>query len=214
MASQASDSNPGPEVGNTSLVRQALWRGLVHASVGTSIALALLFGPFLAILVGLAIATGLYLLVDATRLRVPFLNFLFQYMVWPFMRPRETGELTGSSYYLVACLVAALVFPVEYAAAGILFLAWGDSSATVVGVWKGETRLGGQSLEGHLACLAACLLIGYLLTLSGYVALLLVIPGAVAATVFEALPSYLNDNLTITLGSAGMMTFLSNPVIF
>jgi dolichol kinase len=78
-----------------------------------------------------------------------------------------------------------------------------------VGKWIGRTRLPGKgktgkvkTLEGSLACLIACLMVGFIFYFAGLdVGWLAVLVGALGATVAEAipLPLPLNDNLIIPL---------------
>ena len=78
--------------------------------------------------------------------------------------------------------------------------------ATVIGEKFGRRRVFNKSLEGSLACLASCLLIGLVMTkVSPGMVLPVVIAGAVSATVIEFLPIPVNDNFTIPLFSAGIM---------
>lgn len=160
----------------------------------------------LTLLIALAAATALFLIFEAARLHSPSLNQRFLGWFAPLLREEESARPTGSSYFLIACLITALAFPSHIAAPAILFLSLGDPAATLVGVWKGQTKLWDKSVEGHLACLISCFLVAILLasTLDG-LSLTVALVGAAVATFFQALPRTLNDNFTIPLGGAACM---------
>lgn len=191
-------------------IGHALRRGTVHAIVGLAAATALFFLPRLVVLAALTAVTATFLFLEATRLRVPFLKQCFTVWLAPFLRPEEESKFTGCSYLLVGCLVTGLAFPRDIASLAIAFLSLGDPVATVVGVWKGDTRLWGKSVEGNIACLVVCLLIAILVAnILENPPPLVAIAGAIFAAVFQALPLRLNDNLTIPLGSALAMMVMS-----
>ena len=104
-------------------------------------------------------------------------------------------------------MITMLAFPKHIATPAILYLSLGDPAATVIGLWKGRIRIWGRSVEGHIACLIVCLLVAsVLVTTSADLALVVAFVGAFAATIIQALPLPINDNLTIPLGSALAMT--------
>lgn len=191
-------------------LRHALRRGAFHASVGVIIATSSLFFPPFTISVALAAVTAFFLSFDAIRLRVTWLNHWFLSWFAPLVRDKERTKLTGSSYFLIACLITVAAFPRHISIPAILFVSLGDSAATVVGVWKGRIRVWGRSVEGHIACLVICLVIGGLLAATSHgLPPIVTVVGAIFATLFEALPLPLNDNITIPVGSALAMTLAS-----
>ena len=188
-------------------IRHALRRGTFHAVVGSTPAIALFIFPRSAVLAALAVVTAVFLSLEAARLCIPSLKEWSSVWFAPLLRQEEKSKLTGSSYLLIGCLITVLAFPQDIASLAILFSSLGDPAATVIGIWKGHTRLWDKSVEGNIACLLVCLLIGTLVaTILENPPLMVAIVGAILATLFQALPSRLNDNLTIPLGSAiGMM---------
>ena len=123
------------------------------------------------------------------------------------LKSEEGFRPTGSTYLLLASLIVFLLFEKYVAIASLLFLSIGDLMATVIGEKFGKRRVFNKSLEGSLACLVSCLLIGMVMTWVGPVMVLPVaIVGAVAATLVELLPIPADDNLTIPIFSAGVMT--------
>lgn len=187
-------------------VQHALIRGAFHAAIGLVAATLLLLYPQLIVLSVLAAATIAFLCLEAARLRTPRLNQYFANWFTPLLRKEEENKLTGSSYFLIGSLVTALLFPRDIALLAILFLSFGDPAASVVGAWKGRIKLWNKTIEGDIACLVVCLLIGILAAvILKNPPLLVAIVGAIIATVFQALPLRLNDNITIPLTSAAGM---------
>ena len=188
-------------------VRHVLKRCLFHIVAGSFPALALFLLPKFVVLIALAAATIILLLFETIRMRITSLNEWFYCFFAPLLREEEKKKITGSSYLLLGCLATVLVFPQDIAALAILFAAVGDPVATLSGVWKGGTRFWGRSVEGNIACFIVCLCIGVLVAiLNDTPSLLVAVSGAVLATIFQALPIKLNDNLVIPFFSAaGMM---------
>jgi dolichol kinase len=63
-----------------------------------------------------------------------------------------------------------------------------------------------KSLEGSAACFAACFAVGVILAAVTHSELWVVVVGAICATVVEALFLLVNDNLSIPLVAAGVMS--------
>lgn len=191
-------------------MRVVLKREVLHFTAGTAFGLAVVFLPRPAMLIILAVLTAIMVIFELARFASPSLNR--QFMVWFFfvVRRGEERKVTGATYFLIASLLTVLAFPVYIAATAILFLALGDPTATVVGVWKGKTKIGTKSFEGHLACLAVCLIISIILANTfAELSLGVAIAGVVAATVFQAVDLPVNDNVTIPVGSAIVMAIAS-----
>ncbi|MFC1962015.1 diacylglycerol/polyprenol kinase family protein [Chloroflexota bacterium] len=186
-----------------------LLRGLVHILLGLAIALAGLFLSRFIFLFILGAITFIFILTELIRFRHQPLNNWFCSFLRPLLRDRETSRLTGASYILIASLLVFLFFDKNVAALAVSFMALGDAVATIVGKCCGKHRIYGKTLEGNLACLAACLLTAFTLSVVGLpVSLITALIGAVTATVTESLPLPVNDNLAIPLLSALVMTLL------
>jgi glycerol-3-phosphate acyltransferase PlsY len=191
---------------NLDPVVRGLLRAAVHSAVGIVSALALLLFSRGWVLLALAIVTIVFLSFDIARLRIPGLNTWFSKWFALVMREEERIKLTHASYFLLGCLLTALVFPKEIASLAILFAALGDPAATVVGTWKGYTRFWEKSMEGSLACLIVCVLVGMVVVIiTGKPVLVVAVMGAIFAMVFELLPLRVNDNITVPIGSASIM---------
>jgi len=149
------------------------------------------------------------LALDIVRLKAPAVNrFVFR-RFGGIIREREAATLTGTPPYILGIGLSFFFFSPEAAAAGICFLAFGDVAAATVGQRYGRTKIGGKSLEGTAAFVAAAAAAGVLLHLFGIgLAPWVMLTGAVAGAAVELLPVPLNDNLAIPLASGGVMELL------
>ena len=110
---------------------------------------------------------------------------------------------------LIASLIAFLVFQRDIAVLALSFLAVGDPLATIAGKKIGKRKLLGKTLEGNLACFTSCVAIGSIFYYAGLnVPLLTILVGAIGATIMEALPLPINDNLTIPLFAGVVMAVM------
>jgi len=165
-----------------------------------------LFIPRGTLLITLGAITAIFITWEIVRFTSPNVNRWMVSHLGVILKREEGFRPTGSTYLLLASLIVFLLFEKYVAIASLLFLSIGDFMATVIGERFGKRRVFNKSLEGSLACLVSCLLIGMVMTWVGPVMVLPVaIVGAVAATLVEFLPIPADDNLTIPIFSAGIM---------
>jgi dolichol kinase len=179
-------------------------RKLVHLSA-LSIPILYYFLPEYVAKPALLLLTGGFILVEVLRLRFPSLKTLFMNVARSLIRDHELTTLTGSTYLLISSSLCVLLTRKEIAIASISYLIVGDSLAAIIGRRFGRTRIVGKTLEGFIACFAACVAIGLIipdLTLD------IAIVGALAASLAELLPLHVDDNLRIPLIAAASMRFL------
>jgi dolichol kinase len=172
------------------------WRRLFHATNGTLVVLALTvfsLEPSTALIM-LGILSVLLLGTDLARLLLPDLNLLFFRTFQPLASPREEKKLASSTWYAVSVVLVLLLFPLHQALAGILVLALADPFAAVVG-WKwGKRPFGTGTVAGSGACfVVACA------ALLVFVPWWAALPTALVATVVEAAPLPLDDNLILPI---------------
>jgi acyl phosphate:glycerol-3-phosphate acyltransferase len=184
-------------------------RAFIHASLGVVIAgVLLLMGKNLVAAVLFPVA-ACFLGLEWLRFRKLAFNRWLVKQLALFMRIEEETRLTGAFYYLTGTAVTVLVFPREISVTAILFLAFGDPVAALVGGKWGRKWVWGKSLEGNLACLVVCILVGIIsVSFQPDLSIWVTITGAFFAAVFEALPLRVNDNITIPIGAAAMMLAL------
>ncbi len=146
-----------------------------------------------------------YLAVDFARHFHTGLASLFRkHFFGRVLREKEGPTLMGSTYFLFASILTILLFPKPIAIASLLILILSDTAAALIGKGFGRIPLFGKTLEGSLAFLITSLLIVWTIPgldrLSGSFA-------ALGASLIEALPIPLDDNLTIPLTAGGIMFF-------
>lgn len=169
------------------------------------IPIAVLSAPRQTVLALLVPATIAYAGADLLRLKWRSLNAVFQTFGGIVFRPHEEKRLTGATCMLTAAVASILLFAREVAALSLLFLILGDTAAAIVGRRFGRTRVFGKTLEGSMACLAACMLSLLAVPAVGYPAGAV---GAITATLIEVLPIPLDDNLSLPLVSGFAMQMI------
>ncbi len=210
-------------------------RRLWHICTGLALSIAVLLSPreiFLPVLVAITVAA---LVLEIVRLRSPRVNRRFVVIFQALLRQKEAATLTGSAYFLIAACIVFVLCDRSIAAIALAFVAVGDPIAGMIGEKWGKLRVDpdeikisdfakfpphlvfrgkkGKSLEGSSACLAACLAVGIILSVVTHVSLLVVVAGALAATVVESLFLLVNDNLSVPLAAAGVMTLVNAAMV-
>ena len=183
------------------------WRRLWHLVGGSFFPVLALFIPTSALLISLGAMTALFVAWEITRLTFSSINQWMVTHLGVMLKREERFRLTGSTYLLLSSFAVFVLFDRYVAITSVLFLSIGDFMATVIGEKFGRRRIFGKSLEGSLACLVSCLLIGLVMSrISPVLVLPVAIAGAISATLVELLPIPIDDNLTIPLFSAGITT--------
>ncbi|HTK31904.1 MAG TPA: hypothetical protein VL332_08065 [Candidatus Saccharimonadaceae bacterium] len=152
------------------------------------------------------------IVVDLLRLHESRVKRFFRQFFGELIREHEQFSLLGSTYLLIAALLAVEIFPREIAACAIGFTVVGDAFAAMVGKAWGRTPFFRKSIEGALGGLAACVAWGAALAATGHVPWGVAMAGAVAASLVELLPIPLDDNLGMTLVSGYVMKLLMAPL--
>jgi dolichol kinase len=159
-------------------------------------------------------ATVIFLLIDFMRLRVTSLKGVFIVLFGSLLRRKEFTSLTGGSYLMLAAVVCMLVFGAGPGGrvsgvfiAAISFLALGDTAAAIVGLSFGRIKIFRKSLEGTLAGLVVCIGVAWVVSILPGLdfPIGIGILGAVSASIVEALPIDVNDNVVIPLLSGAVM---------
>jgi dolichol kinase len=150
---------------------------------------------------------------DITRLRIPAFNRWAMEKLSSVIRPGEADTISGSPAYVLGVALTLYLFDLPVATAAILFLVFGDVFASIVGEAWGKTKFRDKSLEGTAAFVVAGFIAGAAPHLLGTgVAPPILAAGVVTAAAVEIFtPGWLNDNLSIPLLSAAVMTLLGGP---
>jgi len=186
------------------------WRKLWHLVGGSFFPVLAFFVPKEALLVALGAVTGVFIAWEIARLNNARVNRWMASHLRVILKEEERFRPIGTTYFLIASLAAFLFFDKYVAITSLLFVSIGDLVATVIGEEYGRQVLfNNKTLEGSLACLASCLLVGMLLSrISPSMAPEVAMVGAVSATIVELLPIPIDDNLTVPLISGGIMTLI------
>lgn len=186
-------------------LRHEAWRKTVHLATCV-LPVWIYFAPAAWRLRGLLLALLLGLGIDALRLAWRPFGSRFEAVIGTYLREDERRGLVLGAHYvtLSAVLLGASVAP-AIGALSLGYLVVGDAAAALVGRAVGKRRFWGKSLEGSLACFACCFGLG-LWVLQGRP--LVALAGACVATVVEALPLPIDDNLSVPLLSAAVLVAL------
>ena len=180
-------------------------RRVLHAANGVLVA----FAPTA---VGLSHAQAAWLLGgvfvvlalgDVVRLRAPQLNLLFFKSFPSLASPREASHIASSTWYALGTFLTWVLFPPSLAIPAILVLAFADPAASVIGRLLGARALGKGSIVGSLAFFAVAA--GVLLAATGE---LVVLPVAALVALVEVAPWKVDDNLTIPLSAALLLSLV------
>jgi len=164
-------------------------------------------------LFALSFVGGLLIFFDVIRFRYPTINALSLKLFGHVMRREELKSVSGNSFFVVGVLIVTAFFPKSIALLAILYLAVGDPVAAIIGTNWGKHRLpfGKKSFEGSFANFLAAWIVTlafglfYLGAPVGNAALLALM-GATASVISEGIPSRINDNFTIPVISALLLT--------
>jgi dolichol kinase len=152
------------------------------------------------------------LALDVLRLQEQRVKRLFRDFLGGMLREHEELGLLGSTYLLIAALLAVDIFPRPVAAAALGFTVLGDAFAAIVGKAFGRRHVFHKTLEGALGGLGACLVWAAFLAAAGCLPWGVVLAGAVVASLAELLPIPLDDNLAMTLLAGYTMRLLWSPL--
>jgi dolichol kinase len=185
-------------------------RKLYHVLGGLGLlGVYLYLGPRQAFPVYLLLLAGI-LVFDLTRLRHPGFGAWAMKNMGSLLRPGEAATISGSPAYVLGVALTLYLFDLPIATAAVLFLIFGDVCASIIGEQWGKTKFRDKSLEGTAAFVVAGLAAALLYRLFGETPpFALLACGVVTAAIVEIFtPRRLNDNLTIPLAAAAIMTIL------
>lgn len=154
------------------------------------------------------ILTACAVALDLLRLHEDRVRRFFRQFLGELIREHERFSLLGSTYLLLAALLAIEIFPQPVAAAALGFTVLGDAMGALVGRAWGRHKVFNKSLEGAAGCLLACLAWALYVSAVSPLTLPVMAAGALAATLVEVLPIPLDDNLGITLAAGYTMKLL------
>ncbi|MDR2818135.1 MAG: hypothetical protein LBB37_01670 [Endomicrobium sp.] len=163
------------------------------------------------VILGFSVAMTIVILLEYIRFKFPKINDFFKNNFKGFYRSEEADKISGVIWTLLGAFIAILLFPNKSMVfASLLYLAFGDAAAALVGRTIGRYKIStSKSLEGSFACFTVCFIIGLFLFNIQFALI-----GAIAATLIEAIPWKLNDNFWIQIINTGILTAISSVMIW
>lgn len=146
--------------------------------------------------------------MDLLRQKYSGLNDLTIHVFKPIMRESESKGLAGTTYLLSGVLVVYHLFPREIVMTTLLYLAFADPLASIVGIKYGKDKIfGHKSVQGSLAAFIVCTVITYfVLSYKGILMdriLLISLFGGLIGAAAEVVPVWkLDDNFSLPVVSA------------
>lgn len=184
--------------------RASLIRKLIHLAMAVIPALGWSVSYCLALLASVIMLGG-SLAMELARRWWPWCNRILWRLLPTVFRKAEAKGVFGSTWFAVGALLSLLLFGRDIGGTAVLFLAWGDPVAEIVGGRWGKAGQG-KTVVGSLGCLMACVVAAFvgvgLGGLSPWAAFL----GAVVATLVERWSPPPNDNLWMPLLSGLAIT--------
>jgi len=173
----------------------------------------------IAILLPFAIGSVVW---DSARIESPKYRHHFLKLFGSHLRDSEVSRHTGGTYLLTSSVVVIAVFSKEIAYLAISYLVIGDTFAAFVGLSMGRRKFirSKKSLEGLIGAFISCSvwgLVSYFLFLKRVfsydcahpeLAVIMIILGALVASVVESVDLHINDNISIPILSALAMTVI------
>ena len=135
---------------------------------------------------------------DVIRLRNRSINKIVFRKI-SVMKEKERQHISSTTWFLLGVLISFLVFPKGIAVLAVAFTVIGDAVAEIIGTRFRRIKMLDKSLEGNLACFLSCFFIGLVFSMYVDVSNFILLLGALAATVAQALPLRIDDNLGMQL---------------
>jgi dolichol kinase len=192
-------------------LRQEFVRKALHLAAAVFPVAYALGAPRGAIIVALAVTSIVALMLEWLRRTNARVGATFDRFFGAIVRPHERGSITGATWLSLACLIAVLVFARNAAIAALWCATVGDPAASLFGKWvAGKSAVTaaspGKTLTGSLACLVVSF--GGAWMVAGYAPLSAAMIAA-AATVVEAWPVQLDDNIRVAAAAGAIAQLLA-----
>ena len=168
----------------------------------------------LTIMVPIAVAM---IVIDIARLREwIFWRSVVHPVFGRMIRDHEAnGDFTGATYILLSVCFTIALYDKPVAIAALTFIIVGDTLAAIIGRKFGRHRFGHKSFEGSFACLAGTVAVAVIVWLvMPSFPLTVGLAGALVATIVEAMPLGVDDNVSVPLVSGLVMSLLMRVVIY
>jgi dolichol kinase len=194
-------------------LKSEIYRKIIHLSSMWVPALLLIKGKQITLNVTfiLLVAMGLF---EGLRRKNTFIRKIVEKYSLVFRASELKGEITGASYFLLACFLVIFLFPTFTAVLSLFVLIISDSMAAIIGKKWGKIKFNNKTLEGSIAFFTSSLIIsilGVVITNNSGFSIATIIISCFGTTIFELFAKNLkvDDNLLIPLSFASLMQILS-----
>jgi glycerol-3-phosphate acyltransferase PlsY len=147
-----------------------------------------------------------FLVLDLSRLFSKDVNIFFFKKVHHLYKSKEYKSFSSITLFLFGIFLSFLLFDKGIALLAVSFLIFGDFFSKFYGLHFGKKQIFGKTLEGSLAHFTVCLITSYLAIHYIAVPFAIGLLGAAVATLSELLPLRVNDNFSVPILSAAVMT--------
>ncbi len=149
-------------------------------------------------------------IMDFLRLHINGVKEGFILFFGSFLRRHEFTRLSGATYLLLGCLITAYLYKKPVVVASCAYLIVGDTFAAVLGHYiKGPKMFRKKTLFGSIGFLVTSLAVAVAIyNLPETLPLPHLVVGAIAASIFEALPLPWDDNFSVPILTGFVLSFL------
>ncbi len=188
-------------------LKSELPRKGIHLLAGVVPLAYAVWGNRTVVMAVLAMMLAQMIATEVLRCRPNPLGRLFNAWFGSMLRSHESDRLLGATHYCIAALLCVGLMPQAAAVMALLFLAVGDTAASLVGMTWGRVQIGNKTLEGALAFWLSASLVA-VSAHWGWPGQFPLIPALLAAPVAalaELLLQRHDDNWTVPLAAGGVI---------
>jgi glycerol-3-phosphate acyltransferase PlsY len=190
---------------NDETFRSHWWR-IILRPCATIFIILCLFWPQRQVLIFVGSVALVFILLDVLRFVVRAANELLTVRIKSFLKKSESRRFSSMTMFLFASFIIVLLFQKDIAIAALAYLIFGDIFAKIYGLAFGRRKLFDKTVEGSFAYLGGALICVYVLHTTLHIPMLMLVIGAIAATVAEFMPVGIDDNFTVGIFSGAVMT--------
>jgi len=178
-------------------IKDELMRKLIHIC-SSIFAYALFFFNQETVCLIVGVGSILILSFEILRINYQSINRIFIKIFGKVTRNFEKNKLTGASYVMLASFIVLLpVFESYVCIISILVMSYSDTAAAIIGKKYGKTKIFSKTLEGSFAFFIVAFIIA--LVMYPQINLALSITAIVIATIVEILPLSIDDNFSVPI---------------
>ena len=148
--------------------------------------------------------TIIIILFEILRIKNSNLNRLFIRFFGRVTRDFEKSKLTGATYVMIPSFILVFFFDIYICIASILIMSYSDTAAAIIGKKYGSIEIFNKTLEGSLAFFIVGLFI--IVIIYPNISLFYSFIALIVATIVEVLPIKIDDNLSVPLVAALIMS--------